>query len=121
MNKSILVAAALLVACVATVAADWVFEFKSVNAEMAIYSGGLADPRAPTPKDAKVSFHIQGKSARELFDHMGPDVKNVCDSDANTRVRSRDRVECIRYSKSDYSCYFGFDLNDGKSIGGSIC
>ncbi len=64
---------------------------------------------------------MQGKAARDLFDRMGPDVKTECGSDPKTRVRARDRLQCIRYSPSDYSCYFGFDLKDGKSIGGNIC
>jgi len=121
MKKGIAVIGVLLVACVTAIAADWAWEFKPINAQMAIYSGGLGDPIAPTPQDAKVSFHVQGKAARDLFDQMGPDAKNECGSDPKVRVRARERLQCIRYSKSDYSCYFGFDLKDGKSIGGSIC
>lgn len=121
MRKGIVVVGTLLLLCAGAIAADWALEFKPVNAQMAIYSGGLGDPAAPTAQDAKVSFHVQGKAARDLFDRMGPDAKNECGSDPTTRVRVRERLQCIRYSKSDYSCYFGFDLKDGKSIGGNIC
>lgn len=120
MRKDVAVIGVLLI-CAGAMAADWAFEFKPVNAQMAIYSGGLGDPTAPTAHDAKVSFHVQGKAARDLFDRMGPDVKSECGSDPKTRVRARDRLQCTRYSASDYSCYFGFDLKDGKSIGGNIC
>ena len=112
---------ALLFLSVAAVAADWAFEFKPINAQMAIYSGGLGDPGMPTAQEAKVSFHVQGKAARDLFDHMGPDVKNECSSDPKVRVRMKERLQCTRYSKSEYSCYFGFDLKDSKSNAGSIC
>lgn len=121
MKKSIIAIGALLAISAAAIAAGWAFEFKPVNAQMAIYSGGLGDPAMPTAQEAKVSFHLQGKAARDLFEHMGPDVKNECSSDAKVRVRAKERLQCIRYSKSDYSCYFGFDLKHGKSIGGSIC
>ncbi len=52
---------------------------------------------------------------------MGPDVKNECSSGDKVRVRVKERLQCLRYSKSDYSCYFGFDLKSGKGIEGSIC
>ena len=120
-KKSCLAAALLGAACAAALAADWAFAFKPVTAQMAIYSGGLGDPAAPTAQDAKVSFHVQGKAARDLFDRLGPDVKNECTTDPKVRVRVKERLQCIQYSKSDTSCYFGFDLKDGKSIGGSIC
>ncbi|MFN4119071.1 hypothetical protein [Acidovorax sp.] len=111
---------ALLVMCSVAVA-NWIFVYRPINGQMALYAGGLGDPTAPNAEDAKVSFHLQGKSARDLFDRMGPDVKSECINDPKTRVRTKDRLECIRYSATDYSCYFGFDLKTGKSIGGSIC
>jgi hypothetical protein len=64
---------------------------------------------------------VTGKAARDLFDHMGADVKNECSSDPKTRMRVKESLQCVRYSKSEYSCYFGFNLKDGKSIAGSIC
>ena len=114
-GKAIVLMGALMWMGACAMAANWAFEFKPVNAQMAIYSGGLGDPTAPTAHDAKVSFHVQGKAARDLFDRMGPDVKTECGSDPKTRVRARDRLQCIRYSPSDYSCYFGFDLKDDRS------
>lgn len=121
MKRYVLIIVGLFAVCIAALAAQWAFEFRPVTAQMAIYSGGLGDPGMPTAQDAKVSFHVQGKAARELFDHLGPDVKSECNSDSKTRVRLKERLLCVQYSKSDTSCYFGFDLKDGKSIGGSIC
>jgi hypothetical protein len=119
--KKIIIAGWLLAICVVAVAADWIFEYRPIKSQMVVYSGGLGDPGIPTAQEAKVSFHVQGKAARDLFDHMGPDVKNECSSGDKVRVRVKERLQCLRYSKSDYSCYFGFDLKSGKGIEGSIC
>lgn len=102
---------------------DWEFKYKSINAKMVMYSAGLGDPSAPTAQDSKISFVVEGKAARDIFDQIGPDKKNQCGSDPGIRTRSKNdgKVECIRYSKSEYSCWFGFDLKTGESVVGSIC
>lgn len=88
-----------------------------------IYGGGLGDPVPPTAKDKKVMFSIEGRAARELFDALGPDKKDLCTEGSGTRVRARDkdRLFCMRSARGEYSCNFGFDLRSGKSIGGSVC
>jgi hypothetical protein len=86
-----------------------------------IYGGGLGDPYAPTPENKRIAFSVKGKAAKQMFDAMGPDLKNVCGAEGGTRIREKDAVSC-RFSKSDgYICDFGFDLTTGKSIGGSVC
>ena len=88
-----------------------------------IYGGGLGDPVAPTAKDRKVMFAIEGRAARELFDAMGPDKKDLCTEGSGTRVRAKDNdnLFCMRSTEGSYSCNFGFDLRSGKSIGGIVC
>jgi len=88
-----------------------------------IYGGGLGDPVAPSAKDRKVMFSITGDAARELFDALGPDKKDVCTAGSGIRVRARDndKLFCMRAAEGDYSCNFGFDLRSGKSIGGIVC
>jgi hypothetical protein len=88
-----------------------------------VYGGGLGDPVAPTAKDKKVMFSITGDAARELFDALGPDKKDVCTEGSGTRVRGRDNdnLVCLRSANGEYSCNFGFDLRSGKSIGGIVC
>jgi hypothetical protein len=88
-----------------------------------VYGGGLGDPIAPTAKDKKVMFSVTGRAARELFDTLGPDKKDVCTAGNGTRVRARDNdnLYCMRSAEGEYSCNFGFDLRSGKSIGGIVC
>lgn len=119
--RKIVVTGGLVLVCVAAIAADWIFEYRTINAQMVVYSGGLGDPAKPLASEVKVSFHIQGKGAQDLFDHMGPDVRNECGADPKVRVRMKEHLQCLRYSKSEYSCYVGFNLKDGKSIAGSVC
>ena len=74
-------------------------------------------------KNVKIAFEVTGKAAKEMFDAMGPDKKDACSSEDQTRFRSRDgdKISCLLSNKGEYSCSFGFDLRSGKSIGGSIC
>lgn len=78
---------------------------------------------SPSRDDKKIAFEITGQGAREIFEAIGPDQKDTCSSESGVRFRSRDdeRISCTRNKKGEYSCYFGFDLKSGKSIGGSIC
>jgi hypothetical protein len=96
---------------------------RKLNGTYWIYGGGLGDPVPATAKDKKVMFSIEGRAARELFDALGPDKKDLCTEGSGTRVRARDndRLFCMRSAKGEYSCNFGFDLRSGKSIGGSVC
>lgn len=88
-----------------------------------IYGGDLGDPVAPGPKDAKIMLSVDGKMAKEMFDAIGPDVRDVCTEGTATRVRHKrnHNLFCMRSSSGEYSCNFGFDLRDGKSIPGIVC
>ena len=68
-------------------------------------------------------FALEGKGARQLFDAIGPDIKDACTEGTGTRVRHKDheRIFCSRSKQGEYACNFGFDLVSGKSIGGIIC
>lgn len=88
-----------------------------------VYGGGLGDPVAPKASDTKIMFSVDGQVARDMFDAMGPDVQDACTAGTSIRVRKKDNenLVCLRYSRREYSCNFGFQLKTGKSIGGSIC
>ena len=96
---------------------------KKISGVYRIYGGELGDPVAPTSKDSKLMVSVDGTMAKELFDAIGPDVKDICTEGSGTRVREKDggRLSCTRSGEGEYSCNFGFDLRSGKSVGGSIC
>lgn len=101
----------------------WQWQHKKLTGIYGIYGGGLGDPVSPTAQDKKVMFSLDGQSARELFDAIGPDVKDACLAGSKVRVRKKDRekLACQRNEDGTYYCNFGFDLRNGKSIGGIIC
>lgn len=102
---------------------SWQMEHKQITGVYAIYGGGLGDPVAPTAKDRKIMFSVKGKMAREMFDAIGPDVKDVCTEDTGIRVRKKDdeNLSCSKSERGAYACNFGFNLRTGKSIGGIVC
>ncbi|MGK5025181.1 hypothetical protein [Janthinobacterium sp. RB2R34] len=121
--KRIFVVISFLVLGVATAqtAHKWIFSYQPVKGRYLIYGGGLADPLPPTSKDKRIAFWIEGKAAKQLFDAMGPDLRNTCGADGDYRVRQRAEVSCTYYPGDGYHCDFGFDLLTGRSVGGSVC
>lgn len=115
---------ALLVAIPAVVlASDWSFSYRPAAVRYAMYGNSLGDTMPPSSSDQKIAFEVTGRAAREIFDAIGPDLKDLCGSEPGVRFRSKDdeKISCTRTREGDYTCYFGFDLQSGKSVGGSIC
>lgn len=82
-----------------------------------LYGGYQDDMVAPVTGDNKIAFEIRDRSAKELFDIIGPDLKDACPSQS-LRLRQRDMLLCTYNKQNGYQCYFGFDLSTGLSIGG---
>jgi hypothetical protein len=95
--------------------------YRPFKGKYSVYSGELGEHQAPTRDDRKVSFLIEGKPAKDLFDSMPPDDKATCSGDKGARSRTKGSVWCTFQPGDGYTCYFGFDLRTGKSIGGGIC
>jgi hypothetical protein len=110
----------LLASSALTAAAPWNSTPKPVEGTYQIYGGGLGDMVPPTKKDRKVSLSFTGPFAKELFDQIGPDMKDACDASPTHSERQRGDLDCIRDGK-EYMCYLGLNVLTGKSIGGSIC
>jgi hypothetical protein len=96
---------------------------KKVTGVYRIYGGGLGDPIPPSPKDTKIMFSLSGSAAKEMFNALGPDMKDICTEGTGLRVRKKDneKMWCSKSADGEYSCNFGFDLRTGKSIGGIVC
>lgn len=88
-----------------------------------IFSGDtVADGEAPTAKDRKLSIVVKGKSAKEIFDSIGPDARETCSSEQGDRERTKGGVQCMYTAKdahlpgNGYRCWIGVDLIDGRGI-----
>lgn len=113
-----------LLACGVTLAAErqaWRFSFQPFNGHYSIYGGGLGDPVQPSEHSKNVAFSVHGRVAEQMFDAMGPDLKDVCGAENRARIRQRAALMCSYDQKYGYECNFGFDLINGRSIGGSTC
>jgi hypothetical protein len=94
---------------------------KPLKADYVIYSGDLGEQLAPTPTDRKISIHVTGQSAKDIFNAIGPDIKVECSTEKGERERRKGVLWCYYQQSNGYTCYFGFDLRTGKSIDGGEC
>lgn len=118
---AIFIVVLLAVSAAARGHAAWRFTFQPFHGQYSIYGGGLADPVAPSARNKKIAFSITGKAAQQMFAAMGPDLKSVCESENGTRFRQRAELVCSYHPSDGYECNFGFDLAEGRSIGGTVC
>lgn len=97
--------------------------YRKAEASYLIYRGSLGDMMASRSSDKKIAFSIHGRSARELFEAIGPDKKDACLEGTVSRVRYRneEKLYCTSSKQGEYRWGFGFDPRTGKSIAGSIC
>src|SRR6185437_1187862 len=86
------------------------------------YSGLPGDSDLPTKKDAKVTIHITGNLAKDLFQHLGPSVEKAdyCSIEGDT-YRSRRDLVCVLRHKAEAECWLGLDPATGKTFGGVVC
>lgn len=102
----------------------WDGRFAPSTIHYLIYSQDLDEAQAPTAADQRISVAITGDLAKQMFDAIGPDLKEACGTTLGMRQRQRGDVDCS-YDKeqrgSPYTCHFGIDLRKGKSIAGSTC
>lgn len=124
-SSSIIGAAMLSVPILAGAAESPGEEYKPLNATYSIYSGQMGDERgAPTATDRKLAIAIEGSSAKDIFDSIGPDVRLTCSQEKGDRERRKGEVSCSYAAKGaarGYRCWIGVDLRTGKSIPGVSC
>jgi hypothetical protein len=121
LGLSALLATAFATGTLAAERTGWDFIYKPFSGEYVIYSGELGETAPPTRTDRKLSLMITGQLAREMFDSMGPDIKNTCGADGGGRIRRKQNISCNFYPGDEYTCYLGVNLRNGDSIRGSTC
>ena len=96
---------------------------KKTSIEYRLYSGSVPDTDEPTRGDAKVSISLTGRTAKDLFDHMGREVRdNVCtEPGTRTRTSRNQKVACLRSARGEYRCAIGVDLKSGETDVGMVC
>jgi len=95
--------------------------YLALKGTYSVYSGELGNQTAPTRRDRKVSFIIEGKAAKDIFDAIASDDKLTCSGNKGARSRTKGSMWCTYEPGEGYTCYFGVDLSTGKSIAGGIC
>jgi hypothetical protein len=117
------IVAAILVCSVSLAKAipSWDLVYKPIQGHFGVIGGAIGDPYAPTPRDKKIIFSMEGNVAKEMFDSIGPDIKGTCGTEDGGRVRQKQSMSC-RYRKDEgHVCDFGLDLATGKIVPGSTC
>jgi len=94
---------------------------KPLTGDFYVYGGSIGDSTPPTEKDRKLSLMVTGPLAKDLFDHLGSDLKEACGAGPDQRERSKGDLSCLWTKREGYSCYFGIDVQTGKSMRGLTC
>jgi hypothetical protein len=93
----------------------------SLPAEYKIHSGGTAYSELPTKADSAFTVAFKGEAAKQLFEQIGPDVKDRCGAINNgDRERRKKGAVCLYETQLDsptdshYRCWIGIDLRTGE-------
>jgi hypothetical protein len=96
-------------------------QWNPLQAEYKIHSGGTAYSELPTKTDSAITVAFKGEAAKQLFDQIGPDLKDSCGaSDKGDRERRKKGALCLYETRLDsptdshYRCWIGIDLRTGE-------
>ena len=94
-------------------------QWNQLQATYMIHSGSTAYSELPTKGDRAITVYFKGEAAKQLFDQMGPDVKEACSSEKGDRERRNKGAVCLYEAHlaapgdSQYPCWIGIDLRTG--------
>lgn len=118
------VTSTLFLLAYASTGKPWDGTYTSYKVSYLTYSNELDEKQPPTRTDRKMAFMVEGLMAKDMFESIGPDLKETCGASPRLRIREKGDVECT-YDKdtpsAPYACRFGLNLATGKSIPGSTC
>jgi hypothetical protein len=95
-------------------------QWNEFQARYKIHSGGAAYSEPPTKADGVITVAFRDEAAKQLFDQIGPDVKDTCSSDQGDRERRRKGAYCTYTARlhnpanAHYRCWIGIDLRTGE-------
>jgi hypothetical protein len=95
--------------------------WKAFPAIYKIHSGSIADRTPPTATDRMLTVLIDGNAAKQIFDSIGPDLREACSSEDGDRARAKKGVYCAYAAQlngpkdSPYRCWIGVNLRTGDT------
>jgi hypothetical protein len=96
-------------------------QWHQLQAEYKIHSKGTAYSELPTKTDSAFTVAFKGEAARQLFEQIGPDLKDGCGvSEKGDRERRKKGALCLYETRLDsptdshYRCWIGIDLRTGE-------
>lgn len=98
-----------------------------LDAMYKIHSGGTAYSELPTKTDRTFTVSFKGEAAKQLFDQMGPDVKDSCSTEQGDRERRNKGAVCLYETRLDsptdshYRCWIGIDILTGAGSARVSC
>ncbi|WP_229474833.1 hypothetical protein [Pseudoduganella lurida] len=98
--------------------------YRPLQATYSIYAGEVPERKPPTDSDRKLAIAIDGKSAKDIFESIGPDVHPTCSEQAGNRDRRKGNLMCTYNAHGPaqgYRCWIGVNLKTGTSIPAITC
>ena len=120
----------LLLACIGALSqarasddgSGWDEKYKPLQATYLIYSGEPGERAAPTKTDRKIAIIVDGRPAKDIFDSLYPDAKDVtCTTEQGERLRRKGDIWCSYRPSNGYRCFLGYNLRDGQTNSGASC
>lgn len=95
-------------------------QWNEVQASYKIHSGNTAYSEVPTTTDSAFTLAFRDEAAKQLFDQIGPDMKDGCSDAKGDRERRKKGVFCTYTARLEnpknahYRCWIGIDLRTGE-------
>jgi len=95
-------------------------QWNQLHASYKIHSGNTAYSELPTKADSAFTVAFRDEAAKQLFDQIGPDVKEACNDAKGDRERRKKGVLCTYTARLEnpanahYRCWIGIDLRTGE-------
>jgi hypothetical protein len=89
--------------------------------------GIVADATPPTSSERRLTVLVDGKTAKEIFDSIGPDYPETCTGAKGDRHRRKKGIVCFYTAEDEkdkdgpYRCWIGMDLKTGDTVGTISC
>jgi hypothetical protein len=87
----------------------------------------VADRTPPSANERRLTILVDGKTAKEIFDSIGPDYPETCSDAKGDRHRRKKGVVCDYTAQDEktkdgpYRCWIGVNLRTGDTVSTISC